>query len=101
MVADAITGLAGGGASANAALQMNPTCDIHEAAGLLKVHHKTVEGLINSGALRAGKVGRAWVLKTADVLDYLDRLIARQTVQPTGRTCVTRRRRRPTSPEPA
>ncbi len=60
---------------------MNPTVDITEAANLLKVHPKTVLDLIQSGALPAAKVGRAYVMLTRDVLAYIERAIIHQTAQ--------------------
>lgn len=58
-----------------------PTVDVHQAAELMKVHHKTVEDLIASGVLPAGKVGRALVLLTRDVLDHIEQTIFNQTAQ--------------------
>jgi len=60
---------------------MKPTLGILEAAELLKVHPRTVGDLIQSGAIPAAKVGRAWVMMTADVLNYLDGEISRQTAK--------------------
>ncbi len=80
---------------ATAHLGMNPTCDLQQAAELMKVHPKTVEDLIRRGVLRAGKVGRSWVLMTADILEYLERLIVRQTIERTSRVVVRVRRRAP------
>lgn len=56
-----------------------PTVDVHGAADLLKVHPKTVLDLINDGALPAAKVGRAYVMFTQDVLNYLTQLMSNQT----------------------
>lgn len=58
---------------------MKPTMTTAEAAETMNVHHKTVEDLIHAGVLPAGKLGRAWVLKTSDVLKYVDQEIQRQT----------------------
>lgn len=60
---------------------MNHTLDIKSAGELMKVHPKTVLTLINSGALPAGKVGRAYVMLTRDVMDYIENLIIRQTAE--------------------
>ncbi|WP_427313344.1 helix-turn-helix domain-containing protein [Cupriavidus sp. H39] len=57
------------------------TVGIFEAAGILHVHPKTVEELIRSGAIPAGKVGRAWVMMTCDVLAYAKKLIISQTAE--------------------
>ena len=72
---------------------MTPTLDIHGAADLMKVHPKTVLDLIGSGALPAGKVGRAYVLLTKDVLAYVERAIATQTAERMGGTARRRERR--------
>lgn len=61
-----------------------PTVDIQDAAKLLKVHPKTVEDLIKAGAIPAGKVGRAWVMLTRDVLAHAERVIMDQTAQRLG-----------------
>ena len=58
---------------------MTPTVDIQGAAELMKVHPKTVLDLINSGALAAGKVGRAYVILTKDVLALVEHTIIQQT----------------------
>ena len=58
---------------------LKPTMSTTEAAETMNVHPKTVEDLIHAGVLPAGKVGRAWVLKTSDVLKHVDQEIQRQT----------------------
>lgn len=70
---------------------MTPTLNTTEAAELLKVHPKTIEELIHSGAIPAAKIGRAWVMLTADVLAYAEAEIKKQTAS----------RMRATSKEPA
>lgn len=55
------------------------TCNINQAAELLCIHPKTVADLIASCALPAAKIGRAWVMKRQDILDFLDAQIIRQT----------------------
>jgi excisionase family DNA binding protein len=60
---------------------MSQTVNVKGAADLLKVHPKTVEDLIRSCALPAAKVGRAYVVMTKDVMDYLENQIIRQTAQ--------------------
>lgn len=57
------------------------TCNINQAAELLCIHPRTALDLIASGAIPAAKVGRAWVMKTQDILDFLDAQIAFQTRQ--------------------
>ena len=56
-----------------------PTVDITQAAALMKVHTKTVLDKINSGELAAGKVGRAYVFMTKDVLALIEHEIISQT----------------------
>jgi excisionase family DNA binding protein len=58
---------------------MSPTVDVRGAADLMKVHPKTVLDLIGAGALPAGRVGRAYVLLTKDVLAHVERVIVRDT----------------------
>lgn len=58
---------------------MTTTVDLQGAADLMKVHPKTVQDLIGAGALPAGKVGRAYVLMTKDVLAHIERTIVEQT----------------------
>lgn len=76
------------------------TVGVKEAAEILRVHPKTVEELIGNGQIPAGKVGRAWVMMTRDVLAYVERVIIAQTAErlvATGRSPaapVSRRRRR-------
>jgi len=57
---------------------MKPTCDVKEAAELMKTHPETVKDLIGKGVIPAAKIGRAWVIKTSDVLAHIDREVARQ-----------------------
>lgn len=57
------------------------TVGIHEAADLLKVHVNTVARLIHSGAIPAGRIGRAYVMMRRDVIAYIDDQIARQTAE--------------------
>ena len=58
---------------------MSITLDLREAAAMMKVHPKTVLGLIDSGALPAAKIGRAYVLMVRDVQAHIEGNIARQT----------------------
>lgn len=58
---------------------MNKTTDIQGAAELMKMHPKTVLGLINSGVLPAARIGRAYVLMTKDVVAHVESEIINQT----------------------
>lgn len=60
---------------------MTPTVDIQGAADLMKIHPKSVQDKIAAGELPAAKVGRAYVLMTRDVLEYVEREIVKQTAQ--------------------
>lgn len=75
---------------------MQPTLNVIEAAEVLKVHPKTVEGLIREGVIPAAKIGRAWVMLTADVLRYVEDEVTRQTAQRmrTPARCVQRKSRK-------
>lgn len=57
----------------------SPTVDVAGAAELMKVHPQTVLDKIASGELRAGKLGRSYVLMTADVLKHVEEAIVRET----------------------
>lgn len=61
------------------------TCNITEAARLLKVHEETVAELIRQHKLPAAKIGRAWVMLERDVMDYIERQIQLQTSERLGR----------------
>jgi len=58
---------------------MTPTVDLQGAAQLMHVHPKTVEDLIRDGVLPAAKIGRKYVMNTADVMAHIEREIVRQT----------------------
>ena len=58
---------------------MSHTMTTQEAAATLNVHENTVLKLIEGGDLSAGKVGRAWVLLTRDVLAYAEKIVMQQT----------------------
>ena len=47
-----------------------PTMNITEAADTLKIHPHSLEKIIRAGDIPAGRVGRAYVLMTRDVLAY-------------------------------
>lgn len=55
------------------------TVNLQGAADMMKVHPKTVIDLIHSGAIPAAKVGRAYVMMTKDVLQYVENRIITQT----------------------
>lgn len=55
------------------------TCNVPQAAKILKVHENRVMQLIDRGELPAAKIGRAWVMLERDVLSYVERQIAEQT----------------------
>ncbi len=63
---------------------MSVTVDAREAAHMLKVHYETVLDLIAQGTLPAAKVGRAYVLMTQDVIDYVQEAINQQTARRMG-----------------
>lgn len=75
------------------------TCNVPQAAELLKIHENRVLHLIERGDLPAAKIGRAWVMMERDVLAYLERQIAEQTARRLGvpTTTVQRGRSRATS----
>ncbi|ODV42256.1 hypothetical protein AWV79_28190 [Cupriavidus sp. UYMMa02A] len=58
-----------------------PTVDVKGAAEILRVHPNTVIDLIQAGAFPAGKVGRAWVMMTRDVLAYAEKVVIEQTAE--------------------
>lgn len=60
---------------------MSATVDVHGAAELMKIHPKTVLDLINSGAIPAARVGRAYVMLTRDVLAHVEQQIINQTAE--------------------
>ena len=57
-----------------------PTMNLKEAAETLKIHPHSMEKIIRAGHIPAGRVGRAYVLMTRDVLAYAERIIIHQTV---------------------
>ncbi|MEH3087678.1 MAG: helix-turn-helix domain-containing protein [Xylophilus ampelinus] len=58
---------------------MTPTLDVDDTAFLMKVHRQTVLDLIRGGALPAARIGRAYVLMSSDVLEYIQDAIFEQT----------------------
>lgn len=57
------------------------TVDLKGAADMLKVHPQTALELIQSGAIPAAKIGRAYVMLTKDVLTYIENRIVAQTAE--------------------
>ena len=53
--------------------------NLKEAAETLKIHPHSMEKIIRAGHIPAGRVGRAYVLMTRDVLAYAERIIIDQT----------------------
>lgn len=72
---------------------MHQTVDINQAADLMKIHPKTVIDKIQAGELPAARIGRAYVLLTRDVLQYVEASIVRQTAQRMGGTYITKAQR--------
>lgn len=60
---------------------MSPTLNITQAAELLQIHPHSLEKMIRNGEIAAGKIGRAYVLMTKDVLSYVEQIIVHQTAQ--------------------
>lgn len=58
---------------------ISPTVDVIGAAALMKVHPQTVLDMIAAGKLRAGQIGRSYVLMTKDVLQVIEENIVRET----------------------
>lgn len=58
---------------------MSPTVDVPGAAELLKIHPETVKKMIHKGELPAAQVGRAYVMLTKDVLDFIENAVIRDT----------------------
>lgn len=60
-------------------MSTTPTMSLIEAADTLKIHPHSLEKLIRAGDIAAGKVGRAYVLLTRDVISYAEKVIIQQT----------------------
>lgn len=71
------------------------TLDVPGAGAMMNVHVKTVLDLINDGTLPAGRVGRAYVLLTKDVMAHIERVIIQQTAARMGGEPLRRQKRRP------
>lgn len=84
------------------------TCDLEEAAKLMKIHKRTLERMIADGKIPSGKIGRSVLLLRSDVLKYItteinkqhqERLVAlakereQQAVRPAGGRSTRGRRR--------
>lgn len=79
---------------------MGSTVSVPEASGILNVHPNTVFKLIDSGDLPAAKIGRSYVMLYKDVMDYIERLVIRQTSErQTGGPVPKRQYRRSRSPQ--
>lgn len=72
-----------------------PTMSLAEAADTLKIHPHSMEKLIRSGEVPAGRIGRAYVLMTRDVLAYAEKVILSQTADRLIGTTTSVRRGRP------
>lgn len=70
------------------------TMDLKEAADTLKIHPHSLEKMIRQGEIAAGKIGRAYVLLTQDVLAYAERVIRQQTADRLGVRAATTAPRR-------
>lgn len=71
---------------------MSLTVDVPGAAELLKIHPETVKKMIHKGELPAAQVGRAYVMMTKDVLNFIENAVIRETA--------ARMRRPSKSPKP-
>lgn len=60
------------------------TLDLTGAAKRMYVHENTVVRLITAGEIPAAKIGRAWVMREADIDDYVQRQIDLQTASRMG-----------------
>jgi excisionase family DNA binding protein len=67
------------------------TLTVPEAADLMNVHPNTVFKLIESGAIPAAKIGRAYVILTKDAMAYIEQLIVQQTNRRLGGLPVRRK----------
>ena len=60
------------------------TLGLTGAAERMHVHENTVAKLIAAGEIPAAKIGRSWVMREADVDDYVQRQIDLQTASRMG-----------------
>ncbi len=63
---------------------MSVTVNARQAADMLMISYDTVLDLIAKGELPAAKIGRAYVLMTQDVIDYVQKAIDMQTSRRMG-----------------
>lgn len=59
----------------------SPTMGLAEAADTLHIHPHSLEKLIRAGDIPAGKVGRAYLLMTRDVVAYAEKIVLAQTAE--------------------
>lgn len=55
------------------------TCDLAQAAHLMKAHEETVAKMIGDGVIPAAKIGRAWVMLERDILEHIELEVRTQT----------------------
>jgi excisionase family DNA binding protein len=67
------------------------TCNIKEAADILKVHPNTVLELIAACILPAGKIGKSYVIMASDIHAHVAQVIAQQTAKRMGGQPLPRR----------
>ena len=60
------------------------TLDVLSAGKMMNIHPQTVLDLISDGVLPAGKIGRAYILLTKDVMHHIERTIIQQTAARMG-----------------
>lgn len=76
----------------------NITVNVKQAASMMGVHYETVLDMISEGKLPAAKIGRAFILLTRDVCDYIECQITSQTASRLGLpTPLPQRRRKVTA----
>lgn len=63
---------------------MKTTLNIDEAAAMMNIHVKTALELVSNGTLPAGRIGRAYILLTSDVMHHIERTIVQQTAERMG-----------------
>lgn len=66
-----------------------PTMGLTQAAETLLIHPHSMEKLIRDGTIPAGKVGRAYVLMTRDVVAYAEKIVLAQTAERLSRKVTT------------
>lgn len=58
----------------NTTTKNTSTCSVEEAAEILKVHTTSVEKLMASGEIPAGRIGLSYVMRTSDVVRYAEKV---------------------------